>query len=127
MATFFSFLLFILTFPLSLLFCIRTVTEYQRVVIFRFGCVRYVFNRIIEKFSFKCISSSTRHGKALGPGMFFILPCIDNGFVIDLRTVTCLVPPQDILTRDSVTVSVDAVVFHRVTDALRAVVEVHSE
>lgn len=66
-----------------------------------------------------------RTGKARGPGMFFILRCIDDTFTVDLRTVTCVVPPQDILTRDSVTVSVDAVVFHRVKDPLKAIVNVN--
>lgn len=66
----------------------------------------------------------TRMGKARGPGLIFILPCVDVIRVVDLRTTTCVVPPQDILTKDSVTVSVDAVVFHRVHDPLNAVVKV---
>lgn len=66
-----------------------------------------------------------RTGKARGPGMFFILRCLDDVLTVDLRTVTCVVPPQDILTRDSVTVLVDAVVFHRVTNPMKAIVEVN--
>jgi erythrocyte band 7 integral membrane protein len=55
-------------------------------------------------------------GGARGPGMFFIVPCIDSYTKIDLRTVTFDVPPQEILTRDSVTVAVDAVVYFRIFD-----------
>ena len=47
---------------------------------------------------------------ASGPGLFFIIPCIDDCKVVDLRTVSFDVPPQEILTKDSVTVTVDAVV-----------------
>lgn len=63
-------------------------------------------------------------GGARGPGIFFILPCIDNYCHVDLRTVSFNVPPQEVLTRDSVTVSVDAVVYYRISDPLKAVVKV---
>ncbi|CAF4980437.1 unnamed protein product, partial [Rotaria magnacalcarata] len=53
-------------------------------------------------------------GGAKGPGLFCILPCVDSIITIDLRTATFNVPPQEVLTRDSVTVSVDAVVYSRV-------------
>ena len=53
-------------------------------------------------------------GGAKGPGLFFILPCIDNLVIVDLRTITFDVPPQEILTKDSVTVTVDAVVYFRI-------------
>jgi erythrocyte band 7 integral membrane protein len=48
-----------------------------------------------------------REGAARGPGTLFILPCVDSCYVLDLRTVTFDVPPQEILTHDAVTVSVD--------------------
>jgi regulator of protease activity HflC (stomatin/prohibitin superfamily) len=51
--------------------------------------------------------------------MFFIVPCIDSYTKVDLRTVTFDVPPQEILTRDSVTVAVDAVVYFRIFDPVR--------
>lgn len=60
-------------------------------------------------------------GGAKGPGLFFILPCIDNIIVIDLRTVTFDVPPQEILTKDSVTVTVDAVVYFRIYNPVASV------
>ena len=55
-----------------------------------------------------------KKGGAVGPGLFTILPCIDNIVTVDLRTVTFDVPPQEILTKDSVTVAVDAVCFFQV-------------
>jgi len=52
-------------------------------------------------------------GGAKGPGLFRILPCIDTIQIVDLRTLTFNVPPQEILTKDSVTVAVDAVCYFR--------------
>lgn len=57
--------------------------------------------------------------------MFFVLPCIDEIQIVDLRTVTCVVDPQEILTKDSVTVKVDAVVYHRVSNPMLAVIKVN--
>ncbi|XP_033098140.1 band 7 protein AGAP004871-like isoform X2 [Anneissia japonica] len=91
---FLSYLIVIFTFPFSLAYTLRMVQEYERAVIFRLGLLL--------------------PGEAKGPGLFFILPCIDNYVKVDLRTVSFDVPPQEILTKDSVTVAVDAVVFYRV-------------
>ena len=60
----------------------------------------------------------------MGPGLFFIIPCMDNISVCDLRTVSFDVPPQEILTKDSVTVAVDAVVYYKIRDPLTAVCNV---
>jgi len=100
----FSILLIILTFPISIFFCIRIVQEYERAVIFRLGRIK--------------------KGGAVGPGMFFVIPCTDEIRVMDLRTVSFDVPPQEILTKDSVTVSVDAVVYYNIRNPLAAVVNV---
>ena len=89
----FSVILIVLTFPFSLCFCINFVQEYERAVIFRLGRVK--------------------SGGPVGPGIFFIVPCMDQIIVTDLRTVTFDVRPQEILTKDSVTISVDAVVYYR--------------
>lgn len=67
-----------------------------------------------------------RSGGARGPGVFFVLPCIDNYCKVDLRTVSFDVPPQEVLSKDSVTVSVDAVVYYRISDPLKAVIQVGS-
>ncbi|EYC18688.1 hypothetical protein Y032_0026g1312 [Ancylostoma ceylanicum] len=96
-----SWLLIILTFPFSMCVCLKVIKEYERVVIFRIG--RLVF------------------GGARGPGMIFIIPCIDTYRKIDLRVVSYAVPPQEILSKDSVTVSVDAVVYFRTSDPIASV------
>jgi len=101
---FFSVLIIIATFPITIFFCIRIVQEYERAVIFRLGRMK--------------------KGGAVGPGMFFIIPCIDEIRVVDLRTVSFDVPPQEILTKDSVTVSVDAVVYFNIRNPMQAVCNV---
>ncbi|XP_070532426.1 band 7 protein AGAP004871-like isoform X2 [Ptychodera flava] len=93
---FVSWILFVFTLPFSLCFCIKVVQEYERAVIFRLGLLL--------------------PGGAKGPGIFFVLPCIDTYQKVDLRTVTFDVPPQEILSKDSVTVAVDAVVYYRITN-----------
>lgn len=84
--------------------CIKVVNEYERAVIFRLG-------RVIG---------------AKGPGLFILIPVLDKMRKVDLRTVTLDVPPQDIITRDNVSVKVSAVVYFRVIDSVRAVVEVEN-
>jgi len=103
---FLSWLFMLATFPISICFCIKVVQEYERAVIFRLG-------RLIG-------------GGAKGPGIFFILPCIETFSKVDLRTVSFNVPPQEILTRDSVTTSVDAVVYYRVCNATISVANVEN-
>jgi len=61
---------------------------------------------------------------AKGPGIFFIIPGIDKMIRIDLRLVTLDIPPQDVITRDNVSIKVNAVVYYRVVDPSKAVVEV---
>jgi len=102
--TAFSLFLIAITFPFSLCLVIKMVQEYERAVIFRLGRIR--------------------KGRAVGPGLFFIIPCIDEVTVTDLRVVSFDVPPQEILTKDSVTVTVDAVVYYHVQDPLAACVNV---
>src|SRR5579872_4613716 len=81
---------------------VKIVQEYERGVIFRLGRIQ----------------------GAKGPGLFFIVPIIDKMTRLDLRTVTLEVPPQEVITRDNVTVRVTAVVFFRVVDPNNAVTKV---
>jgi regulator of protease activity HflC (stomatin/prohibitin superfamily) len=81
---------------------IKIVQEYERGVIFRLG----------------------RLTGAKGPGLFLIIPVVDRMVKMDLRVVTLDVPPQDVITKDNVTVKVNAVVYFRVMDAQNAVVKV---
>lgn len=83
---------------------IRVVNEYERGVIFRLG-------RLIG---------------AKGPGLFFLIPIVDRMVKISLRTVTFDVTPQEIITKDNVPVKVNAVVYFRVLDPSKAVVEVEN-
>lgn len=83
---------------------IKIVNEYERVVIFRLG----------------------RLSGIKGPGLFLIIPIIDTVVKIDLRVVTIDVPKQAVITKDNVTVAVDAVVYYQVIDPSRAVNEVEN-
>src|SRR6266540_4340963 len=85
---------------------VRVLQEYERAVIFRLGNV-------------------LRAPK--GPGLFLILPFgIDRMRKVNLQTVAMNVPPQDVITRDNVTLRVDAVVYSRVVDPVKAVVEIQN-
>jgi len=83
---------------------LRVLREYERAVIFRLG--RMVGVR--------------------GPGLIILVPLIDRMVKISLRTIVMDVPPQDVITRDNVSVKVNAVVYFRVMDPARAVLEVEN-
>jgi regulator of protease activity HflC (stomatin/prohibitin superfamily) len=83
---------------------IRILREYERGVIFRLG-------RLIAQ---------------KGPGLILLIPIIDKMVRVDLRTVTLNVPPQEVITRDNVTVRVTAVAYFRVIDPNRAITEVEN-
>lgn len=85
--------------------CIKILREYERGVIFRLG-------RLLEN--------------PKGPGIVFVLWPIDSMVRVSLRTITLEVPPQDIITRDNVSVKVNAIVYFRVIDSSRAIVEVEN-
>jgi regulator of protease activity HflC (stomatin/prohibitin superfamily) len=88
-----------------LLNSLKILREYERGVVFRLG-------RLLPQ--------------AKGPGLIFVFWPIDKIVKVPLRTVTLDVPPQDIITRDNVSVKVNAVAYFRVTDAIKAIVEVES-
>jgi regulator of protease activity HflC (stomatin/prohibitin superfamily) len=98
----FAVLLFVIFFVGS---AVRIVNEYERGVIFRLGRVQ---------------------GTAKGPGLFFLIPIVDRMVKVDLRTVTMDVPPQDLITRDNVPARVNAVVYFRVLDPNKSVIEVEN-
>jgi regulator of protease activity HflC (stomatin/prohibitin superfamily) len=83
---------------------IRVLREYERGVIFRLG-------RLIAQ---------------KGPGLILLIPIIDRMVRVDLRTVTLNVPPQEVITKDNVTVRVNAVAYFRVIDPNRAITEVEN-
>jgi regulator of protease activity HflC (stomatin/prohibitin superfamily) len=83
---------------------IKILNEYERGVIFRLG-------RIIN---------------VKGPGLIILIPIVDRMVRVDMRTITMDVPPQDVITRDNVSIKVNAVVYFRVVDANRAIIEVEN-
>ncbi|OPY15306.1 MAG: Modulator of FtsH protease HflK [Syntrophus sp. PtaU1.Bin005] len=83
---------------------IRVLNEYERGVIFRLG-------RILN---------------VKGPGLIILIPVIDRMVKVDMRTITMDVPPQDVITRDNVSIKVNAVVYFRVMDANSAVIQVEN-
>ncbi|KAG6938246.1 stomatin, partial [Chelydra serpentina] len=100
----FSFFFVLITFPISIWLCIKIIKEYERAIIFRLGRIG--------------------KGGAKGPGLFFILPCTDSFIKVDMRTISFDIPPQEILTKDSVTVNVDGVVYYKVQNATLAVANI---
>jgi len=93
-----------------LLNSIRILREYERAVIFRFG-----------RQSPAIINPG---GDGSGPGLILLIPFVDKMVKVSLRTVVMDVPPQDVITRDNVSVKVNAVIFFRVLDANKAVISV---
>lgn len=83
---------------------LRIIPEYQRAVVFRLG--RYVGTK--------------------GPGLVVVIPVIDRIYKVDLRVVTLDVPYQEVITRDNVPVKVNAVVYFRVIDPAKSVIEVEN-
>ena len=83
---------------------IRILNEYERGVIFRLG-------RVI---------------KAKGPGLIILIPVVDKIVKVSLRLVAMDVDPQDVITRDNVSVKVNAVIYFRVIDPVKAIIEVEN-
>ena len=94
-----GFLVLILLFNMA-----RVIYEYERGVVFRLGRIQ----------------------RPRGPGIRFLIPLIDRMRRIDMRTITMDVPSQDVITRDNVSVKVNAVVYFRVIDVNKAVIEVEN-
>jgi regulator of protease activity HflC (stomatin/prohibitin superfamily) len=83
---------------------IRILNEYERAVIFRLG-------RVLA---------------TKGPGLILLIPVVDRMVRVDTRTITMDVPPQDVITRDNISIKVNAVVYFRVMDANRAIIDVEN-
>ena len=83
---------------------IKVLREYERGVIFRLG----------------------RSIGAKGPGLILLIPIVDRMVKVPLRTVAMDVPPQDVITRDNVSVKVNAVIYFRVLDATKSILEVEN-
>jgi len=90
---------------LFLISAVKILNEYERAVVFRLG-------RVL--------------GEPKGPGLIIIIPLVDRFIRISLRTIVQDVPPQDVITKDNVTVKVNAVVYFRVINPLKAIIEVEN-
>lgn len=101
-----SIFLLICTFPFSLVAIIKVIPVYERAIIFRLGRIK--------------------GRKASGPGVFYIIPCLDKVITVDTRLKTFDVPPQSILTKDSVTVHVDAIVNYFIYNPVMSVNNVYN-
>ena len=97
-------IIFIAVIVLIILSGVRILNEYERGVVFRLG-------RIVDP---------------KGPGFKWIIPGVDKMIKISLRVITMDVPPQDIITKDNVSVKVNAVVYFRVIDPIKAVIQVEN-
>ncbi len=93
-----------------LLNSVRILREYERAVIFRFGR--------------QSPAILNPGGDGTGPGLILLIPFVDKMVKVSLRTVVMDVPPQDVITRDNVSVKVNAVIFFRVLDSNKAVISV---
>ena len=100
----------VVLFIMLLAAAIRVLREYERGVVFRLGRLAHGFG--------------ARDVESTGPGLIFIIPIIDRMVKVNLRTVVLDVPPQDIITRDNVSLQVNAVIFFRVMDASKAIIAV---
>jgi regulator of protease activity HflC (stomatin/prohibitin superfamily) len=89
---------------------LRILNEYERGVIFRLGRVRTVGGKPAAK----------------GPGLIFLIPVVDKLVKVSLRTVTMDVPPQDVITRDNISIKVNAVIYFRVMDPNKAILEIEN-
>src|SRR5262245_20268691 len=98
----FVFILFLL--GIFFILSVKVLNEYERGVVFRLG-------RIVG---------------ARGPGLIILIPGVERMTRVDLRTVTLDVPPQDVISRDNVTIKVNAVIYFRVVEPNRAVIEVEN-
>ncbi len=99
-------ILFVIIVVVFFLFsAIKILNEYERGVIFRLG-------RVL--------------GMPKGPGLIILIPIIDRMVKVSLRTVVLDIPPQDVITRDNVSIKVNAVVYFRVVDPLKAIIDVEN-
>ena len=105
-----SFAVLVIVILIILSSALRILNEYERGVIFRLGRVRTVGGK----------------PEAKGPGLIFLIPIIDKLVKVSLRTVTMDVPPQDVITRDNISLKVNAVIYFRVMEPIKAIIEIEN-
>src|SRR2546426_6690888 len=90
---------------LFLVSAIRVIREYERAIVFRLG-------RLFPE--------------PKGPGLFLLIPIVDRMVKVDLRTITLIIPPQEVITKDNVPARVNAVAYFRVVDPKAAIVQIEN-
>ncbi|KAF5402352.1 Erythrocyte band 7 integral membrane protein stomatin [Paragonimus heterotremus] len=105
----FSGLFFLLLFPILIWFSFTVIQSYERGVQLRLGKLRKHKGSLV-----------------MGSGIRFILPCVDRVIKVDMRTTTVNIPPQEVLTKDAVTIAVDAIVYMRVLEPASAVLRIEN-
>ncbi|MGZ4416399.1 MAG: SPFH domain-containing protein, partial [Gaiellaceae bacterium] len=90
---------------LFLISAIKIAREYERGVVFRLG-------RLLPE--------------PKGPGLFILIPIVDRMVRVDLRTVTLIIPPQEVITKDNVPVRVNAVAYFKIVDPKSAIIEIEN-
>jgi len=105
-----SFAVLVIVILIILSSALRILNEYERGVIFRLGRVRTVGGK----------------PEAKGPGLIFLIPIVDKLVKVSLRTVTMDVPPQDVITRDNISLKVNAVIYFRVMEPIKAIIEIEN-
>lgn len=106
------FIIAAIAFFMVLVSSVRILREYERGVIFRFGRIARAFLNL--------------GGQGNGPGLIILIPFIDRMVTVSLRTIVMDVPPQDVITKDNVSLKVNAVIYFRVLNPERAIVEVEN-
>lgn len=101
----YAYLFFIVVVIFFLFSAIKILNEYERAVVFRLG-------RVL--------------GRSKGPGLILLIPIVDKMVRVSLRTVVLDVPSQDVITRDNVSIKVNAVVYFRVMDPMKAIIDVEN-
>jgi regulator of protease activity HflC (stomatin/prohibitin superfamily) len=101
----YPYLFFLVLIVFFLSTAIKILNEYERAVVFRLG-------RVL--------------GRAKGPGLILLIPLVDKMVRVSLRTVVLDVPPQDVITKDNVSIKVNAVLYFRVLDPMKAVIDVEN-
>ena len=94
------------------------------VILIILGLLLFSAFNILREYERGVIFMLGRYWKVKGPGLIIVIPGIQKMVKVSLRTVVMDVPPQDIITRDNVTVKVNAVIYFRVMDSKKAIIEV---
>ncbi|MEZ4741009.1 MAG: slipin family protein [Bdellovibrionota bacterium] len=100
-----SLIFFLILIVIIVAMMVRIVPEYERAVIFRLGRVQ---------------------AAAKGPGLFFIIPIVDQMYKISIRTVTMDIEPQDVISKDNVSLKVNAVLYFRVVNPIKAMINIEN-